>query len=221
MLKRFNINRTFVNNESGAALVVESSIVYPIVFVCLLFLIMISLIFVQKATLQSDAEKAAEYIARSISYEGYSNVMKLTSNGIEYNDNLTKEDVTLLLTDEYLYDAFTETTINLQKCENEIEQIASEHNFFRMNKIDCTIEVNNNVMNKSVTVTIKNSLGLSDLFGRFGLIDEFYYEVSAVASIGSPSEFVRDVDFVNDFGTIVNGEALADKITNFILAMNK
>lgn len=211
----------FLRDESGAALIVESSIVYPIVFVSILFLVMMSLIFVQKSILQSDAEKAAEYIARTITYDGYSDVMKLSIDGVEYNENLSKEDVDVLLTDEKLYDALARNTVDLKKYEKQVEEIASEHNFFRTNELDCSIQINNNVLNNSVTVTIKNQLQISDFFANFGFLDEFYYEVSAVATFGSPSEFVRDVKLVEDLGNMINGQVVADKITKLIIAINQ
>ncbi len=61
--------------EDGAAYVVEAIIIYPILFVCTMFLIVSGFIFVQKSMLQSTADRLSTYIAHCIACPGYSEIV--------------------------------------------------------------------------------------------------------------------------------------------------
>lgn len=63
--------RIDLKNESGAALVLEATIIYPIVLISVLFLIIWGLTFIQRGYLQYSASQLSTYIAKTIVYPGY------------------------------------------------------------------------------------------------------------------------------------------------------
>lgn len=62
-------------SEEGNASLIEATLIFPIVFLCVMFLIFSGFTFVQKATLQSVSDRLSSYIARCISYPGYSDII--------------------------------------------------------------------------------------------------------------------------------------------------
>lgn len=58
-------------SESGAALVLEATIVYPIALCAVMFLIIWGFTFVQRGYLQYSASELSSYIAKTIAYPGY------------------------------------------------------------------------------------------------------------------------------------------------------
>ncbi|MGN0656023.1 MAG: TadE/TadG family type IV pilus assembly protein [Ruminiclostridium sp.] len=62
-------------SEEGNATVLEATIIFPVVFLCVVFLIFAGFTFVQKATLQSVADRLSSYIAKCIAYPGYDEII--------------------------------------------------------------------------------------------------------------------------------------------------
>lgn len=61
-------------SESGAALVLEAVIVYPIALVAVMFLILWGFTFLQRGYLQYCASQLSSYIAKVVVYPGYENI---------------------------------------------------------------------------------------------------------------------------------------------------
>ena len=64
-----------LKSEAGAANIIEAIIILPVVFLCVFFLLFSGLTFVQRAILQSNADRLAQYISKCISYPGYSEII--------------------------------------------------------------------------------------------------------------------------------------------------
>lgn len=80
-------------SEKGAAEIIEATIIFPIVFVCVIFLFFFGLTYVQKAHLQSTADRLADYIGNCIMYPGYEYLID-PFYGEPYYGNASKPDDT-------------------------------------------------------------------------------------------------------------------------------
>lgn len=72
------VNR-LIKDENGAALFIEAAVIYPIVFMCIFFLIYIGLYILQSMMLNSYAQKIAVLASREVAYPGY---MDLADDGV-------------------------------------------------------------------------------------------------------------------------------------------
>lgn len=69
------MKKNVILSEEGNATIIEATIIFPIVFLCVVFLIFSGFTFVQKATLQSISDRLSSYIARCIAYPGYDEII--------------------------------------------------------------------------------------------------------------------------------------------------
>ncbi len=86
-----------LRDERGAALVLESAILYPIVFMCIFFLIYMGLYVLQQSALDAYAQKIAILGAREVAYPGY---LQLSSEDIYGNGAVEADLGELTTTDE-------------------------------------------------------------------------------------------------------------------------
>lgn len=95
--------KKFFASESGAAAIIEATIIFPIVFLCVIFLIFSGFTFVQKAVLQSTADRLSEYIARCIAYPGYNEIVDPFYEPAKSTDLNTRIGEAMKVSDPYRY----------------------------------------------------------------------------------------------------------------------
>ena len=78
----------YLKRENGSALFIEAAIIYPIVFMCIVFLIYIGMYILQTVTLTAYAQKVAVLAAREVAYPGY---LKLVDSSV-YNTSAVEAD---------------------------------------------------------------------------------------------------------------------------------
>lgn len=61
-------------SEKGAASVLEATIVFPLVFLVVVFLVFLGFTYAQQGLLQYNASRLASYIAKTIQYPGYDKI---------------------------------------------------------------------------------------------------------------------------------------------------
>ena len=91
--------RRFWKDERGAAELIEATLLYPIIFICIGLLLYFGLFILQTISVQNYARKTALLAAREIAYPGYINMITdeaLTSASAELQLN----DYTKSITDE-------------------------------------------------------------------------------------------------------------------------
>lgn len=95
--------KKFFSSESGAAEILEATIIFPVVFLCVIFLVFSGFTFVQKAVLQSTADRLSEYIARCIAYPGYDEIIDPFYEPEKSTDLLTRINTAMESSDPYRY----------------------------------------------------------------------------------------------------------------------
>ena len=63
--------KRYLKDESGETQFIEAAIIYPVVFMCIIFLIYMGLYILQSMILNSYAQKIAVLAAREVAYPGY------------------------------------------------------------------------------------------------------------------------------------------------------
>ena len=83
--------RRFWKDERGAAELIEASLLYPIIFICIGLLLYFGLFILQTISVQNYARKTALLAAREVAYPGYINMitdeaMKSSAVELQLND---------------------------------------------------------------------------------------------------------------------------------------
>lgn len=201
--------RKFIRDETGAALIVEATIIYPVVFLCVFFLIFVGLFFMQNAMLESSAQKMAVLAAKEVAYPGF---LKLTSsedltyaNGaIEAAKGLVPENVAGVKTvgevKAHPYRYWSSDPLS-SDAKNTIKQLIVNNDDIKFligsSDIEAQISCSNYVIAQYVTVTITQKVIDIGILGFFG-IDAPTLKATAVAPVNDADEFVRNMDFAKD-----------------------
>lgn len=230
-------------SENGSANLIEATIIFPIVFMCLMFLILSGFTFVQKATLQSVSDRLSSYIAKCISYPGYSEIIDPFYE--EAKNTATTERIRKAMShsDPYRYVA---GIIGLNSDVKEISQNAKKKmlddylvsvSFLKptSNKVDypdelsslnpevkngyvCAIQANTS----AITVYLGQNFIFGGMFSMIGLngAKQMIYGKSTANVLDVP-EMVRLVDFAFDAAENIAGKLGLDvgKIKEFIKKM--
>lgn len=92
-----------LRDESGAAEVLEATVIFPIVFMCVLFLVLSGFTFLQRAMLQSTADRLSTYLARCVSYPGYSDIVDPFYGEANTKGMLERINDAMSISDPYRY----------------------------------------------------------------------------------------------------------------------
>lgn len=199
--------RKIIKDETGAAMIVEAVIIYPIVILCLFFLIYVGLLMIQSAMLSSCAEKMAMVAAREVAYPGYlkSTGGAFTSNSVDLDDG-GEVNVTFIISETEIkpYRYWSPDPLSNESKEtikdiicNPVYGIVKTQSILGTRKTEATVICTNYLITQYVKVTIKQEVLDIGVLKYFGLSNPTV-NVEAVAAVGDSDEFVRNTDLMYD-----------------------
>lgn len=176
------------------SMVVEASIVVPIIIICIFIVIYITVLLYQKTYIQSIADKTAERGALL-----WSNAAKNMDIGMITKANLNKAGLYRSLG---VFDYYKERKINLIKSYAE-KRIGNFNVLQRIEPKDAsriTIKLKDYIIYKKLEVTIKETykIPIGKLLGLFGSSGNYIIEAKSETIINEPSELIRNSDFLID-----------------------
>lgn len=206
--------RRFLKDETGAALILEATIIYPVVFLCMFFLIFVGLYFMQNAMLESTAQKMAVLAAKEVAYPGfleiayeedmYGNNITYSNGAIEARKDLRASNVKLSFStgeeDSRLYRYWSSDPLTGSSKEKIRQLVENNRDIsFLIGGSDVVVDVkcSNYVIAQYVTVSITQKVLDIGVLGFFG-ISAPTLKVSAVAPVNDADEMVRNVDLIMD-----------------------
>lgn len=226
-------------SETGSASVIEAIIIYPITFLCIVFLIFSGFTFLQRAMLQATADRVSEYISRCIAYPGYNEIIDpfYDSETVAANKNRTlgnRIETAMSISDPYRYVC---GIFGLNRDTKDIPAQAQksliENGYLKSisfivpkdetivykgvsseNGYVCIISANTS----TITVTLAQHYVFADFFKMIGMNGRQQVLLGkSSSSVMDASEMIRLVDFSYDtvkmiFGRFEGGEELFDKI---------
>ena len=197
-----------IKDQTGAALVVEAVVVYPLVILCLFFLIYMGLIIIQSSVLNATAQKMALVAAREVAYPGYLTIAgenAYATTGVEMNTsstvNLTFETKQVKI-EAYRYwssdplSSAAKDKIRTMICDPK-KGVVKAQSLLDLGKVDAKISCSNYAVTQFVTVTIEQEIMDISAFRYFG-IESPKLTARAIAAVNDSDEFVRDVDLIVD-----------------------
>ena len=200
--------KRLIRNQSGAALVVEAVVIYPLVILCLFFLLYMGLIIIQSSVLNSIAQKMALVAAREVAYPGYLTLAgddAFATAGVEMKTNSTiKLDFETNNVKVEAYRYWSKDPLS-SAAKDKITSLISDpknglvksQSLLDLGKVEAKVTCSNYAVTQFVTVTIEQEILNNDVFRFFG-IENPTISARAVASVNDSDEFVRDVDLVID-----------------------
>lgn len=203
-----------LKKEDGAELI-ETVIIYPIVFLCIGFLLYLGVYILQYVTVGSYAQKVAVLAARELSHPGY--ISMVTDPEKSYATGSVEMDL-----EDYSEKNAADKYINLEADPKKVH--ARAYRFWSRNPIgkagseyaavltalvdnksilksessaEVEITSSNYIVAQYVDVTVKQKLVNFGILEAFG-VDTPVIEVSAKAAATDVDEFVRNTDLVVD-----------------------
>lgn len=211
-----------MKREDGASQMIEAVIIYPVVFMCLFFLIYVGLFILQSVTVSTYAQKIAMLASREISYPGY---LAMVTNKDVYSDASVEGSDQLLGSlklnnnphkgngQTYRYwalnlgadeDGFAKTSMMPDETYKAYETILldmivdnSLMSAKSRDSIKVDIKTKNNFIVQYVKVEVSQPLMGFPVLDYFG-IETPTVKASAQTTVGDTDELVRNVDFVTD-----------------------
>ena len=219
--------RRFLQNESGAAEMVEAAIVYPIVIIAVFTLVYIGLFILQTVTVQTYAQKIALLAAREVGRPGYISLISqdetVTTSAVELalqdygqsvnatNDKGQRTNITINIPTNarevrarayrfWMPDPLSAGyEYNPKSRLGQLMQDMVEKNSFLIGRHSATVEIkcDNKFITQYVTVSVTQPVVSGGLMEFFG-VKTPEVKARAMSSATDIDEFVRTTNFVTD-----------------------
>ncbi len=206
--------RKIWRDERGAALIVEAVILYPIVFLCVFFLIFIGLFFIQNSMLEACAQKVAIVTAKEVAYPGFLDVtgMEAYSDGAVELKRLSKEydnasaitvefDTGAVDAQAYRYwssdplSAYAKGRIVEIITEASKKGLVYSQSLIGKKNIEAKVSCTNHVIAQYVKVEITQEVMDIGVLKYFGISNPTI-KATAMAAVNDTDELARNADFV-------------------------
>lgn len=197
----------FRRNDTGAAQVIEMTLIFPLVLMVLGFLIFMGSYIMQGVEIYNDAQRIAVAASREVGAPGYSKLYG-TQGVTSYADfnwaDGTQPDIALInemMKEHKPYRYWGNELLSRDKktsLENNLERLVRNSSFLAPSYVDCNIVPINNYLNQQVQVTVVKTVATPQFIRVLGLTNALDIKVTATAVVGDPAEFIRNTDMVFD-----------------------
>lgn len=204
-----------LQKESGY-LIVESSLIYPVVILCVLLLIFIGLFGLQSHLVFVQLNEVAQVGTDMVINSKYAELNEIedAAGSVSRVRDYYKDS------NPYRYFKF-----NYSTQEGELQEMLQTRlqNFCLLNTTrfaTCKADIKNYVLAQSVEIEVEYSMELPRLFSLIGMNRTFTYKNSVTYQSIDPAEFVRNTDLVVDITqTLAKRFGIDGKINTFLQKM--
>lgn len=203
--KRINLKSEDANS------MVENVIILPLIFIVIYFMLLMSFVMHDRATLDAAAKRGTIFAAKCISDPNYASILQrsghdagdldtsvaiFNANSFDgVGNNIEPYRYFAMDVSEIENDTLTEVNGSINKTKLPWREIRSE---------DITVDINNYVIYQDVKVSITARYPLPAVFGAFGLPTDYVYTVEAMTAVNDPDEFIRNVDLIIDMVVMID-----------------
>ena len=205
--------KKLIKNEDGAAQLIEASVIYPIVFMCLFVLVYIGLYILQTITINTCAQKIALIASREVAYPGYINLINsdvYKTGTVEADFGSTQSGSTPHITCNfdagevkvraYRYWSSDPLGSNSEKFESILTSdtgLVAALSLIGVGDVHADVSCENNIISQNINVEVRQELVSFAPLGFFG-IEKPELVVNAVATVGDTDELIRNTDFIQE-----------------------
>jgi len=225
----------FRSEESGAVLVVEMTMVFPIVLLVMTFLIYLTSYTLQGMMIDSYARKIAVTATRFAVMPGYEKLYygeDGTGGSIppqtDFADTTGAEPslelVNAIMREHDPYRYFGNSFISDEEISHlvsDLENLVNTGSFLNVTNVSCSVSTQNYVLTQRVVVEVTQTVEVPGFVRALGIQDALTNKVSVYATIGDAPDFVRTTDMVFDMTQFlldnlkIGGVSISDKISTF------
>lgn len=205
------MRRINFKNEKGEA-VIEATLIYPIVFFVVGFIILFGLYEMQGVLEYSCAQYIANYTSKLITEPGYENYGEINDNDIDFKSVNNFEDDKSKFSAK-IYRRINYSGVSKENMNNKLENMINSSKLLKIDDTDCSVKFKRTILNTTVIVTVKDSITMPKFLNYIGLDNEWNRSVTATSVVTDPAEFIRNFDMAQDAITyVLNKLGLGDKI---------
>lgn len=201
-----------IKKEDGAGMIIEMTLIFPLVVLVLGFLIYLGSYVMQGVSIYNDAQRIAVLASREAGLPGYDYFYEDAGVTTKADFNWAEGSapsislVNLFMNEHDPYRYWTSNMLDESEkgtLESMLEQLVSKNSFLSSTTVDCTITTSNYVLSQQVQVRIVKYINPPKFIQALGLASDVNIDVTATAVVGDPAEFVRNTDLVFDLADYV------------------
>ncbi|MBR5349051.1 MAG: hypothetical protein IK125_07430 [Lachnospiraceae bacterium] len=225
----------FRSEESGAVLVVEMTMIFPIVLLVMTFLIYLTSYTLQGIMIDSYARKIAVTATRFAAMPGYEKLYYGADGtggripkDTDFSDTTGAEPsldlVNAIMREHDPYRYFGNSFLSGGEISNlvsDLENLINTGSFLNVASVDVSVSTQNYVLTQRVVVEVTQTIEMPGFMRAFGLQDSLTNTVSVYATIGDAPDFIRTTDMVFDMTQFlldnlkIGGVSISEKISTF------
>ncbi|MDF2534657.1 MAG: hypothetical protein K0R18_814 [Bacillales bacterium] len=214
--------KRILKDESGSATIIEATLVFPVVFFVIGFLIITSFYQLQKSALQSDAQRIALAFSKSKVIPEYNRFGRVISNQIDFESIPQSYPLHLSTTNNNLYRYLSTEFENEVHLKSQFRELIQDNAILAGPMMVCEMNCLNGFPNQSVIVTIKCQINFPGFLSYFNLPKINLMQVCGIASIVDSAEFVRNIDMTFDAVTYLKDQTQFGKeFSSFIYKIGR
>lgn len=222
--------RVGFTDEKGSAQIIEMTLIFPFVLLCMFFLIYLCSYILQGISIYNAAQRIAVTAAREVSIPGYGQLYG--GQGVTSKADFNWEEgyapaisvINKIMEEHNPYRYWGNDFLSVGKketLESNLEKLINDSSFLASSNVDCTITTSNNILNQQVEVRVIKYISLPRIISHFGLMDNISIDVTATAVVGDTAEFIRNTDMVMDLTDYIfsnlkigkSGQTINEKIS--------
>ena len=196
-----------LKKEDGSAQVIEMTLIFPFVLSVLAFLIYMGNYYMQSILIYNYAQQTAVATGRFLAYPGYDLLygpdIITTKTDFDWAESVCPEDGTIdkimQLHKPYRYWDPTLLELSMKSdLETSLNRLIASASLLTTSSLDCDIQAQNNMISQDISVHVVKTIHTPPLLQAIGLDNIIDIDITTVAIVGDPAEFVRNTDIVFD-----------------------
>lgn len=192
-MKNTDLKNENWKSESGEA-IIEATMVYPIVFFIVGFIILFGLYEMQGVIEYSYAQYVANYSAKVISEPGYSSYGQIDDNNIDFVSVNNFDTISKDKLDVSLYHRFFWSASNREnEMQNKLKTLIDTSRLLAITP-ECKVKYKKSVLSTMVIVSVTDTIKMPKFVEFIGIDSEWKRSVTATAVISDPAYFIRNTD---------------------------
>lgn len=182
-------------DEKGVAVILEYTLILPLVMVVMFVLIFTGFILHEKAVMESATARGAIYISKSICDPNYTNIVKIERNANNDPNEISMASIASIKNDPYRY--LFDINFSAKDLSGESDVVSSiiKRNQIFMSKEPQVTITETGIAFKKITITATQEYDMPKLLPGFNLPPIVTITTESESYINEPAEFIRNADY--------------------------
>lgn len=217
--------RGILADDSGAVQVIEASLIFPIVFLVVGFLIYLGSYTLQRISMYNHAQKIAVITSRELSFPGYEVLGAEKSSNADFNwtegTKPSKANIESIMNQRRPYRYLISEKPRSEEMQKALTDMVNRVSYISKSDVSCKVSSKKKIMNTYIVVEVTKPVKMPVVMELLGIKDVLDINVKATAIVTDTSEFIRNVDTAYDLtNEIFERFGFNDKIESCMSKIN-